>query len=86
MSDGLPLSYFEESLPIPVGWDTRPGAYLAFGDTHAAERDAAAARGWPVWTLPGGHLHMLTAPEEVASAIHDVLGQLGITPAATPGA
>ncbi|MDJ0355946.1 hypothetical protein [Paenarthrobacter sp. PH39-S1] len=32
----LPLSYFEGSLPVPEGWASRPGAYLAFGDIYAA--------------------------------------------------
>jgi len=69
----LPLTYFQETLPVPVGWADRPGAYLAFGDTYAVEREAARARGWPVTTLPGEHLHMLIAPEQVASAIEDLL-------------
>jgi hypothetical protein len=74
----LPLSYFEESLDVPVGWDARPGAYLAFGDTYAAELEEAQARGWPVRTLKGGHLHMLTAPDDVASAVRELLVELGI--------
>lgn len=65
----LPLSYFEDSLPIPTGWDERPGSYLAFGDTYARERAAARSRGWPVVTLAGAHLHMLVEPEQVASQI-----------------
>ena len=69
----LPLTYFQETLPVPVGWADCPGAYLAFGDTYAVEREAPRARGWPVTTLPGEHLHMLIAPEQVASAIEDLL-------------
>ena len=73
----LPLGYFEQSLPIPAGWDAGPGAYLAFGDTYAADRDAARARGWPVRALSGEHLHMLGAPNEVADVIAELLGLLG---------
>ena len=76
----LPLSYFQESLPAPLGWDDRPCAYLAFGDTYSTERNEAEARGWPVTTLPGQHLHALVAPEQVASAIDALLGRLGIDP------
>jgi len=65
----LPLSYFEETVAIPAGWPDRPGAYLAFGDTYAADREAAAARGWPVMTLAGEHLHMVVDPPGVAAAI-----------------
>ncbi|CAN5879973.1 hypothetical protein BH20ACT6_BH20ACT6_14750 [soil metagenome] len=76
----LPLSYFEGSLPVADGWDARPGAYVAFGDTYAPERDDAESRGWPVRTLQGGHLHMLHAPDDVAAGIQDLLGQLGSSP------
>ena len=65
----LPLSYFESSLPVPQGWDQRPGAYLAFGDTYADERAAAARRGWPVRTIQGRHLHMLIDPVGVADEL-----------------
>jgi hypothetical protein len=73
----LPLSYFEDSVPVPAGWPARPGAYLAFGDTYAAERAAALAQGWPVATLPGEHLHMLVDPEGVATAITDLIAKIG---------
>lgn len=70
----LPLAYFSGTLANPPGWDDRPGAYLAFGDTYAAERAAAAKRGWPVRTLPGGHLHPLHDPEQVADALLALVG------------
>jgi len=73
----LPLSYFEDSVPVPADWPARPGAYLAFGDTYAAERAAAAARGWPVATLPGEHLHMLVDPVGVATAITNLIAKIG---------
>jgi hypothetical protein len=76
----LPLSYFSESLPAPPGWDDRPGAYLAFGDTYREERHEARTRGWPVTTLPGRHLHTLVAPEQVAAAIDALLRRLGVDP------
>ena len=73
----LPLSYFESTLPIPQGWDDIPGAYLAFGDTYATERDQAVRRRWPVSTLSGGHLHMLIDPERVAAELVALLSGLG---------
>ena len=76
----LPLSYFQESLPAPFGWDDRPCAYLAFGDTYSTERHEAQARGWPVTSLPGQHLHTLVAPEQVAVAIESLLRRLDIDP------
>ena len=65
----LPLSYFRESLPVAAGWDSLPGAFLAFGDTYADERSEARNRGWPVRTMSGEHLHMLIDPAGVAAAI-----------------
>lgn len=73
----LPLSYFDGTLPIPQGWDDIPGAYLAFGDTYATERDQAAQRWWPVSTLSGGHLQMLIDPEKVATELVALISELG---------
>jgi hypothetical protein len=74
----IPLSYCTGSVEIPSGWDERPGAYLAFGETYAAERTAAAERGWPVRTLRGDHLHMLVDPAETATAIAELLREIGV--------
>lgn len=79
----IPISYFKEVLPIPQGWDERPGAYLAFGETYAAERDDAARRGWPVSTLPAGHLHTLIDPDRVATELIALLDRLGFSPSAS---
>jgi hypothetical protein len=76
----LPLSYFSQSLPVPPGWDDRPGAYLAFGDTYLSERRDAARRGWPVATLSGEHLHTLVDPQQVAAEITNLLAAIGVTP------
>lgn len=71
----MPLSYFAGSLAAPPGWDDRPGAYLGFGSTYAAERAAAAARGWPTAVLDGQHLHQLVDPDRVAAEIQALLAQ-----------
>jgi hypothetical protein len=76
----LPLSYFNESLPLPSDWDNRPGAYLAFGDTYLSDRREAARRGWPVATLSGGHLHTLVDPHQVAAEINNLLAVIGVRP------
>jgi hypothetical protein len=77
----LPLSYFAGSLPVPSGWDTRPGAYLAFGDAYQPQLRDAAERGWPVSTVSGWHLHMLNDPRRVATEIGDLLRAIGFRPA-----
>lgn len=71
----LPLSYFTDTLPVWSGWDSRPGAYLAFGETYQPQlRDAAES------TLIGEHLHMLHDPGQVAERIGDLLGRIGFGP------
>jgi hypothetical protein len=69
----LPLSYFVSDVPSPPGWEGLPGAYLAFGDAYADERDDARRRGWPVETLPGGHLHQLVDPTAVTDAVERLI-------------
>ncbi len=74
----LPLSYFSHCVDVPEGWDDVPSAYLAFGDTYAAEKAEADGRGWRVRTLPGNHLHMLIEPHHVAAEITAMLPALGV--------
>ena len=80
----LPLAYFDEPIATPPGWRSLPAAYLAFGDTYAAERATATARGWPVETLPGRHLHQLVDPVGVADAVLRLLAATR-TGSAAPG-
>jgi len=75
----LPLSYFCASVDVPSGWDSAPGAYLSFGGTYEDELRDAANRRWPTATLDGGHLHMLVAPDAVATEVSRLLGQLPLT-------
>jgi Alpha/beta hydrolase family len=76
----LPLAYFDAAVPSPSVWRSLPAAYLAFGETYGTERALAEQRGWPVVTLPGEHLHLLTDPEGVAAALEGLLGRLGLVP------
>ncbi|MEU1417078.1 alpha/beta hydrolase [Streptomyces sp. NPDC005731] len=62
----LPLSYYQQRVPVPDGWDDHPCSYLLFGppyDDHAAE---ARERGWRVAHLPGAHLHQIVDPAGTA--------------------
>lgn len=69
----FPLSYFAETVTVAPGWSEVPAAYLGFGDTYEPERAEAQSRGWRAETVDGGHLHMLTAPDQVATAIARLL-------------
>jgi hypothetical protein len=74
----LPIAYFEAAVPSPARWRDLPAAYLAFGDTYAAERASAEELGWPTAMLPGQHLHTLVDPAAVADALLGLVGQMGI--------
>ncbi len=63
------VSYLSAMVAVPTGWWHRPSGYLAFGTTYAAQLDAARGYGWPVETLEGHHLDLLTDPEGVAVAL-----------------
>lgn len=66
----LPLSYFEQSVPSPAGWERVPCAYVLLSDAY---RDAAAEarqRGWRVEEISGAeHLHIAVAPEAVTDLL-----------------
>ncbi|PWI42988.1 alpha/beta hydrolase [Streptomyces sp. ICBB 8177] len=65
----LPLSYYEQLVPVPDGWEDHPCSYLLFGppyDEYAAE---ARERGWRVAHLPGEHLHQIVDPAGTARHI-----------------
>jgi hypothetical protein len=70
----LPLSYYEQSVPVPAGWDDHPCAYLLFGPAYEAEAAEARARGWAVAHEPGAHLHQLVDPDAVARRIVELSG------------
>ena len=65
----LPLSYYEQQIPVPAGWDAEPCGYLLFGPPYEQVANEAAARGWAVERLPGRHLHQLVDPGGVAERI-----------------
>ncbi len=65
----LPVSYYEQRIPAPAGWDDRPCGYLVFGPPYDAVARDARDRGWTVAEVPGGHLHQLTDPGAVAAVL-----------------
>jgi len=65
----LPLSYYEQAVPVPDGWDEHPCGYVIFGEAYESTAEEAAARGWPVRRLPGHHLHQIVDPAAVTDAL-----------------
>jgi hypothetical protein len=65
----LPLSYYEQRIPVPAGWDNRPCGYLLFGPPYDRMAQEARDRGWDVDQVRGGHLHQLVDPDTVTARI-----------------
>ncbi|WP_234330491.1 alpha/beta hydrolase [Streptomyces acidiscabies] len=62
----LPLSYYEQHIPVPDGWDDHPCSYLLFGPPYDDFATEARERGWRVADLPGDHLHQIVDPAGTA--------------------
>lgn len=76
----LPFAYYEQSVPVPAGWDdgARCG-YLAFGPPYDEVATDARRRGWLVEKLPGEHLHQIVDPHGTADTLIDMAHRLGAT-------
>jgi hypothetical protein len=70
----LPMSYYEQQIPVPAGWDDRPCGYLLFGPPYDRLAEEARERGWDVDQIPGRHLHQLVDPGKVAARIVAMTG------------
>ncbi len=70
----LPVSYFEQRVPVPDGWRRADGGYVLLSEAYREDARAAEALGWPVIDLAGGHLDIVTRPVTVTSALLDVVG------------
>ncbi|MFC9495762.1 alpha/beta hydrolase [Streptomyces sp. NPDC056982] len=62
----LPLSYYEQHIPVPDGWDDHPCSYLLFAPQYEDVAAEARERGLRVAHLPGEHLHQIIDPEATA--------------------
>jgi hypothetical protein len=71
----LPLAYYEQTIPVPGGWDRRPCAYLWFGPPYDGTGEQAAERGWIVDHLSGAHLHMVIDPAAVAECLGTLMNR-----------
>jgi hypothetical protein len=75
----LAPAYFTTPIQVPGGWEARPAAYLAFGDTYAAELAFAERAGWVVRRESGHHLAHLAEPDHVAELVTDLVHELTAT-------
>jgi len=75
----LPLAYYEQTVPVPAGWDTHPCGYLLFGPPYDEVAAEARRRGWLVEELPGQHLHEIVDPDAVADRLIGMAQHLAAT-------
>ncbi|MFE7168098.1 alpha/beta hydrolase [Streptomyces sp. NPDC057616] len=73
----LPLSYYEQHIPVPGGWDDHPCSYLLFGPPYDGLAAEARGRGWRVAHLPGEHLHQIVDPAGTARQLVQLAGLTG---------
>jgi hypothetical protein len=76
----LPLTYYEQRVPVPAGWDKTPCGYLLFGPPYDAVAAEARDRGWLVEELPGGHLHQVVDPDATAGRLISMADRLTMAP------
>lgn len=72
----LSPDYFTTPIEVPLGWEARPAAYLAFGDTYAEEVAFARDAGWVVRREEGHHLAHLAEPDRVADLLLALLASV----------
>ncbi|MFJ8825129.1 alpha/beta hydrolase [Streptomyces sp. NPDC102467] len=70
----LPLSYYEQHIPVPDCWDDHPCSYLLFGPPYEDLAAEARDRGWRVAHQPGAHLHQLVDPAGTAGHLVELAG------------
>ena len=69
----LPLSYYEQRIPVPGGWDDHPCSYVLFGPPYDDLAAEARERGWRVAHLPGEHLHQIVDPAGTARKLAELV-------------
>jgi hypothetical protein len=69
----LPMSYFREAIPVPIGWPDAACSYVRLSEAYEPAAEDAESRGWPTRRLAGEHLHMVVDPRSVAEALLDLV-------------
>jgi hypothetical protein len=75
----LPFAYYEQSVPVPAGWDDDVACgYLLFGPPYEEMAADARSRGWLVEELAGQLLHQLVDPEATADRLITMADSLAL--------
>jgi hypothetical protein len=65
----VPLSFFYGSVPPVLKWPADRNGYVLLSDGYVNDAEEARRRGWPVVTLLGEHLDLITRAHKVTLAI-----------------
>lgn len=68
----MPLAYYDHLPPTTQDWTMPSAGYIWFGPPYDKGAAQATSKGWPIAHLAGNHLHMLTDPNAVATAVLDM--------------
>lgn len=75
----LPFAYYEQSVPVPAGWDDDVACdNLLFGPPYEGMAADARSRGWLVEELAGQLLHQLVDPEATADRLITMADSLAL--------
>jgi RimJ/RimL family protein N-acetyltransferase len=80
----VPLAFYDEPVPVPDSWTSRPCGYVRLSEAYDSDAEEAGIRGWPVVRIAGHHLEALTRPAEVARAIRLTRARLRWAPSFRP--
>jgi hypothetical protein len=70
----VPRSFYDQPIPLPEEWWTRPAAYLQLSPAYDDDRERAERWGWPTCQLSGHHLDLVTRPDAIARIVTDLVG------------
>lgn len=71
----VPISYFDAPVQMPGNWSETKGGYVLLSEIYQPDADAAAAFGWPVIEVTGGHLDLVNRPDAIAAALISIAGR-----------
>ena len=70
----VPRSFYDQPVPLPEGWWTRPTAYLQLSPAYDDDRIRAERWGWPTCQLIGHHLDLVSRPDAIARIVTELAG------------
>jgi hypothetical protein len=71
-SPRLPRKFYDEPVPVPLGWADWSCGYLRLSTAYDSDLDEARRREWPTLSLEENHLTMATKPEMIVDALSTV--------------